>query len=107
MPPFVHRHGGWRPVAMLIATIGVTCVSAFTPLAREDVQAEGADQSLTRRVARGRAVDTDTRGRWIPTVSVEQYAATLAHWYGVSAGDIATVFPNIGRFSTPNLGFML
>jgi uncharacterized protein (DUF1501 family) len=50
--------------------------------------------------------DTDTRGRWIPTTSVEQYAATLAAWYGVSAADMSTVFPNIGRFATPDLGFM-
>ena len=28
--------------------------------------------------------DTDNRGRWIPTASVEQYAATLASWYGVA-----------------------
>jgi uncharacterized protein (DUF1501 family) len=51
--------------------------------------------------------DTDTRGRWIPTASVEQYAATLASWYGVSLSDIPIVFPNIGRFDTSNLGFML
>jgi len=46
------------------------------------------------------------RGRWIPTTSVEQYAATLATWYGLSAADLATVFPLIGRFASPNLGFM-
>jgi uncharacterized protein (DUF1501 family) len=50
--------------------------------------------------------DTDNRGRWIPTVSVEQYAATLASWYGVSAADLPIVFPNIGRFVTADLGFM-
>ena len=54
--------------------------------------------------------DTDggsnPRGRWIPTTSVEQYAATLALWYGLSSSDLAAVFPLIGRFSTPNLGFM-
>ncbi|MBA2306488.1 MAG: hypothetical protein H0W08_28195, partial [Acidobacteria bacterium] len=50
--------------------------------------------------------DTDNRGRWIPTASVEQYAATLASWYGVNASDIPIVFPNIGRFATSNLGFM-
>ncbi len=50
--------------------------------------------------------DTDTRGRWIPTASVEQYAATLASWYGVSGADIPIVFPNIGRFQTADLGFM-
>jgi len=50
--------------------------------------------------------DTDTRGRWIPTASVEQYAATLATWYGVAETDLPVVFPNIGRFPTANLGFM-
>jgi uncharacterized protein (DUF1501 family) len=50
--------------------------------------------------------DTDTRGRWIPTVSVEQYAATLASWFGVSAADLPLVFPNIGRFDGSNLGFL-
>jgi uncharacterized protein (DUF1501 family) len=50
--------------------------------------------------------DTDSRGRWIPTVSVEQYAATLASWFGVSAGDLPLVFPNIGRFDSANLGFI-
>jgi uncharacterized protein (DUF1501 family) len=47
------------------------------------------------------------RGRWIPTTAVDQYGATLALWLGVSPGDLGTVFPNIGRFATPNLGFML
>ena len=47
------------------------------------------------------------RGRWIPTSAVDQYAATLALWFGVSPTDLPTVFPNIGRFATPNLGFML
>lgn len=54
--------------------------------------------------------DTDggsnPRGRWIPTTSVEQYAATLATWYGLSSSDLAAVFPLIGRFPSPNLGFM-
>lgn len=54
--------------------------------------------------------DTDggstPRGRWIPTTSVEQYAATLATWYGLSTNDLAAVFPLIGRFPTPTLGFM-
>jgi uncharacterized protein (DUF1501 family) len=50
--------------------------------------------------------DTDTRGRWIPSSSVEQYAATLARWYGLPEADIPTVFPNLGNFTTSNLGFM-
>ena len=49
--------------------------------------------------------DTST-GRWIPTTSVDQYAATLATWFGVDAAGINTVFPNLGRFASPNLGFI-
>lgn len=49
--------------------------------------------------------DTDT-GRWIPTTSVDQYAATLASWFGVDSGNINDVFPNLGRFSSSNLGFI-
>jgi uncharacterized protein (DUF1501 family) len=45
-------------------------------------------------------------GRWIPTTSVDEYAATLASWFGVSATDLPVVLPNIGRFAKPNLGFL-
>ncbi|HEU4934271.1 MAG TPA: DUF1501 domain-containing protein [Pyrinomonadaceae bacterium] len=61
-------------------------------------------------LALGGPDDTDggsnPRGRWIPTTSVEQYAATLATWYGLSTADLPAVFPLIGRFATPNLGFL-
>jgi uncharacterized protein (DUF1501 family) len=50
--------------------------------------------------------DADTRGRFIPTVSVEMYAATLARWFGLDDVDLQYVFPNISRFPTSNLGFM-
>jgi uncharacterized protein (DUF1501 family) len=66
----------------------------------------GPNGTVFPQLQLGGPSDTDTRGRWIPTVSVEQYAATLARWYGVSEGDIPLVFPNIGRFSTGNLGFV-
>jgi uncharacterized protein (DUF1501 family) len=49
---------------------------------------------------------TSARGRWIPTTSVEQYAATLARWYGLPETDMSNVFPLIGNFPTSNLGFM-
>ncbi len=46
-------------------------------------------------------------GRLIPTTSVEQYAGTLARWFGLSDGQIRTVFPNFGNFgSNPYLGFL-
>jgi uncharacterized protein (DUF1501 family) len=54
--------------------------------------------------------DTDSsssaRGRWIPTTSVEQYAATLAKWYGLpqDAATLQSVFPNIGNFDTSSSG---
>jgi uncharacterized protein (DUF1501 family) len=46
------------------------------------------------------------QGRLIPTTSFDQYAATLATWFGVSSTNIASVVPNIGNFSTANLGFL-
>ena len=46
------------------------------------------------------------QGRLLPTTSVDQYAATLARWFGVSSSEIATIFPNIGRFGTADLGFL-
>lgn len=50
--------------------------------------------------------DTDNRGRFIPTTSVDQYAATLATWYGLAAADLTTVFPLLGNFGSNNLGFV-
>jgi len=49
--------------------------------------------------------DTST-GRWIPTTATDQYFSTLATWFGVDASNLTTIFPNIGRFSTPNIGFI-
>jgi uncharacterized protein (DUF1501 family) len=50
--------------------------------------------------------DDAGEGRWIPTTSVDEYSATLARWFGVSNPDLTTVFPNLGRFNHPDLGFM-
>ena len=50
--------------------------------------------------------DDTGRGRWIPSTSVDQYSATLASWFGVSASNLPVVLPNVGRFAASNLGFM-
>jgi uncharacterized protein (DUF1501 family) len=46
------------------------------------------------------------QGRLIPSTSVDEYAATLARWFGVSDANLSTVLPNLGRFPKPNLGFL-
>jgi uncharacterized protein (DUF1501 family) len=46
-------------------------------------------------------------GQLIPTTAVDQYAGTLAQWFGLSDGQVRQVFPNFGNFgSKPYLGFM-
>lgn len=42
-----------------------------------------------------------SRGRWIPTTAVDQYAAVIAKWFGVDNGQLSAVFPNLGRFTDP------
>jgi len=49
--------------------------------------------------------DTGT-GRWIPTTAIDQYFATLATWFGADSSKLSTIFPNIGRFATSDLGFI-
>jgi uncharacterized protein (DUF1501 family) len=49
----------------------------------------------------------ESQGQLLPTTSVDEYAATLARWFGVANSDIPLVIPNIGRFAKPDLGFML
>jgi uncharacterized protein (DUF1501 family) len=46
------------------------------------------------------------QGRLLPTTSVEQLAATLGRWFGVSDTDLLSVLPNLRNFSTRNLGFV-
>ncbi len=50
--------------------------------------------------------DSESRGNWIPTTSLDQYGATLAQWFGVN--NLLSVFPNLTNFSqgTYNLGFV-
>lgn len=50
--------------------------------------------------------DTGDRGAWIPGISTDEYAATLARWFGVADANLPLVLPNIGRFASRDLGFM-
>jgi len=43
----------------------------------------------------------------IPAVSSDQYAATLAKWFGVPDADLAKIAPSIGNFAERDLGFLL
>lgn len=49
----------------------------------------------------------EQQGRWIPTRSVDQYAATLLTWMGASAGQLDQILPNLANFgSARSLGFV-
>lgn len=50
--------------------------------------------------------DASDLGRWIPTIAVDQFAATLASWFGADATALAAVLPNLSAFSSANLGFI-
>jgi uncharacterized protein (DUF1501 family) len=61
-------------------------------------------------LAAGAGDDTDSgsnaRGRFIPSVAVDQFGATLASWFGVGSADLPAVFPNINNYGVTNLGFV-
>jgi uncharacterized protein (DUF1501 family) len=57
-------------------------------------------------LALGGPDDVGNEGRWIPTTSLDQYAGTLANWFGVPTADLPTIFPNLSNFSTPVLNFV-
>ena len=46
------------------------------------------------------------QGRLLPTTSVDQFAATLASWFGISGSELKLVVPNIVNYSAQNLGFV-
>lgn len=46
-------------------------------------------------------------GRFIPSTSADQYAATLANWFGIPDTDLDVVAPNLANFAQRDLGFMI
>jgi uncharacterized protein (DUF1501 family) len=46
-------------------------------------------------------------GRMIPSTSADQYAATLARWFGIPEADLDVVAPNLPNFAARDLGFMI
>lgn len=46
-------------------------------------------------------------GRMIPSTSADQYAATLARWFGIEETDLNVVAPNLANFAQRDLGFMI
>jgi uncharacterized protein (DUF1501 family) len=50
--------------------------------------------------------DAGGRGNWIPTTSLDQYAATLGSWFGVPDPDLLSIFPNLTNFSPQKLAFV-
>jgi uncharacterized protein (DUF1501 family) len=57
-------------------------------------------------LALGGADDEGTEGRWIPTIAVDQYAATLSTWFGADSAALASVLPNLSAFTPGTLGFI-
>jgi uncharacterized protein (DUF1501 family) len=46
------------------------------------------------------------QGRLLPTTSVDQFAATLARWFGCNTSELPGILPNVGNFSNTSLGFV-
>ncbi|HSD69892.1 MAG TPA: DUF1501 domain-containing protein [Woeseiaceae bacterium] len=46
-------------------------------------------------------------GRMIPTTSADQYAATLARWFGIPDAELDIVAPHIDNFAVRDLGFFV
>jgi uncharacterized protein (DUF1501 family) len=79
----------------------------------------GGNQLVVGGAVRGRDIygsypvleiggDIDTGGgRMIPTTSADQFAATLANWFGIPDADLDIVAPNIDNFAQRDLGFMV
>lgn len=59
----------------------------------------GALYGTMPELSLGSPDDEGDEGRWIPTIAVDQYAATLSTWFGASPAALASVLPNLAAFS--------
>lgn len=50
--------------------------------------------------------DSGDQGRWIPTTSVDQYAATLTNWLGINDNKLFNIFPGLKNFTNSILEFI-
>ena len=46
------------------------------------------------------------QGRLLPSTSIDQFAATLARWFGCSTAELPGILPNVTNFSNTELGFV-
>jgi uncharacterized protein (DUF1501 family) len=89
-----YGNGAGIPAAQASSTYGLVMPSLKNPSTPWGVPSPNKNDS------------GDGYGRVIPTTSVDQYAATLAAWFGINASDIHLLFPNLSNFTTTNLGFI-
>ncbi|TAG80336.1 MAG: DUF1501 domain-containing protein [Betaproteobacteria bacterium] len=57
-------------------------------------------------VLRVNGPDDTSGGRWIPSTATEQYAASLARWFGLSSAELSAAFPTLSRFPTGLLALL-
>ena len=46
------------------------------------------------------------QGRLLPTTSVDEFAATLARWFGCATNELPGILPNVANFTNTSLGFV-
>jgi len=55
------------------------------------------------------SIQTDDQvgqGRLLPSTGVDQFAATLARWFGCNTSELPGILPNIGNFPNSSIGFV-
>jgi uncharacterized protein (DUF1501 family) len=88
-----HAWGG-NMMVMGDAVLGGKLYGRYPQLILDNDDASNQDYSLSR-------------GQYIPTTAVEQVAATLARWMGITdSSALDAMFPLLGNFSSSDLGFM-